>query len=165
MRGIAARRERPSEKRDIFSRLFETHQEKPKEFDFDAVVSMSTSNVNAGSDTTAISMRAILYHLLRNPAAKQRLIDEIDEKRGKGELSIPVKFDEANKMPYLQAVLYEGMRLHPAVGMVSWNFVPPLLRPGTLYYMLTVPVASSRSSTWRCRDRAPVYPSWYCCGQ
>jgi len=32
-------------------------------------------------------------------------------------LSDPVKLSEADNMPYLQAVMYEALRLHPAVGM------------------------------------------------
>jgi cytochrome P450 len=32
---------------------------------------MAASNIMAGSDTTAISMRAVIYHLLRNPEYKR----------------------------------------------------------------------------------------------
>ncbi len=75
-----------------------------------AIASMATSNIFAGSDTTAISTRAIIYYLLKNPEAKRKLIEEIDERRKQGNLSDPVKLAEAERMPYLQAVMYEAIR-------------------------------------------------------
>ena len=75
-----------------------------------AVNSMATSNIFAGSDTTAISTRAIIYYLLKNPDAKQKLIDEIDNLKRHGKISDPVKLAEADSMPYLQAVMYEALR-------------------------------------------------------
>ena len=75
-----------------------------------AVTSMATSNIFAGSDTTAISTRAIIYYLLKDPTVKFALIDEIDTLRKQGKLSDPVKLSEADNMPYLQAVMYEALR-------------------------------------------------------
>ena len=43
------------------------------------VTSVASSNVGAGSDTTAISLRAIIDFLLRNPDKKAKLVQEIDE--------------------------------------------------------------------------------------
>jgi len=71
---------------------------------------MATSNIFAGSDTTAISTRAIIYYLLKNPIAKQKLVDEVDDRKRQGRLSDPVKLAEADSMPYLQAVMYEALR-------------------------------------------------------
>jgi cytochrome P450 len=85
---------------------------------------MATSNIFAGSDTTAISTRAIIYYLLKNPATLDRLREEIDEKKRQGALSDLVKLKEADGMPYLQAVMYEALRLHPAVGMSLPRVVP-----------------------------------------
>ena len=78
---------------------------------------MATSNIFAGSDTTAISLRAVIYHLLKRPESKMRLIDEIDNMKREGRLTDPVTFDQAEAMPYLQACMYEALRCHPAVGM------------------------------------------------
>ncbi|KAF2189731.1 cytochrome P450 [Zopfia rhizophila CBS 207.26] len=125
LRETASRKERPSAKKDIVGRLFQTSAEKPGEMDYNDVVSMATSNITAGSDTTGISMRAIIYFLLKNPEAKRRLIEEIDQRRRKGELSDPVSWNEANKMKYLQACMHEALRLHPAVGVNLPRVVPP----------------------------------------
>jgi len=117
VREIAARQDRGSDHQDILAKLKAMQKEKPDKMDENAVTSMASSNIFAGSDTTAISTRAIIYYLLKNPQCKQRLIEEIDSMRSQGKLSDPVKVSEADKMPYLQAVMYEALRLHPAVGM------------------------------------------------
>ena len=114
-----------SQHRDILSRLFEVNREKPVEMNDNAVLSMATSNIFAGSDTIAISLRSIIYYLLKNPECKKRFIEEIDEYKRQGKLSDPIKLEEANGMPYLQACRYEGLRLHPAVGMSLPRVVPP----------------------------------------
>jgi cytochrome P450 len=82
---------------DLLSRLFEVNKEKPNEMNDNAVLSMATSNVFAGSDTTAISLRSIVYYLLKNPECKKKFIAEIDERKRQGRLSDPVKLEEANE--------------------------------------------------------------------
>ncbi len=124
LREVTARKDRGADRQDILSKLFATQKEKPVEMDENAVTSMATSNIFAGSDTTAISTRAIIYYLLKNPEAKQKLIQEIDDRKRQGKLSDPVKLAEAENMPYLQAVMYEALRLHPAVGMSLPRVVP-----------------------------------------
>ncbi|KAK5160577.1 hypothetical protein LTS14_001589 [Recurvomyces mirabilis] len=121
---ITARQDRGGDQHDILSKLKAIQKAKPHEMDGNGVASMATSNVFAGSDTTAISLRAIIYYLLKNVSYKQRLINEIDTSRSQGRLSDPVKLSEADNMPYLQAVMYEALRLHPAVGMSLPRTVP-----------------------------------------
>lgn len=85
---------------------------------------MCQSNVIAGSDTTAISLSSILYHLLREPTALQRLRDEIDAFTAQGRCSDKVTFKESQEMPYFQAVLKEALRIHSATGLPLWREVP-----------------------------------------
>ncbi|KAF9875004.1 cytochrome P450 [Colletotrichum karsti] len=74
----------------------------------------------AGSDTTATAIRMILLSLLSNPLAFAALRAEIDIGIATGMLSSPVKDMEAKAMPYLQAVIREGLRLYPpSTGIVS----------------------------------------------
>jgi len=92
----------------------------------DDVFKMCMSNIMAGSDTTAVSLSSILYHLLKYPQTLQRLKTEIEEFEQKGECGNPnVSFKEAQNMPYLQAVIKEALRLHPATGLPLWRVVPP----------------------------------------
>ena len=55
----------------------------------------------AGSDTTAISLRAILYYLIKAPYAYKKVQQEIDDMESAGLLSQKVTFEESNKMLYL----------------------------------------------------------------
>ena len=88
------------------------------------LLSHASSNIFAGSDTTAASLRAIFYYLCRNPEAHGKLLEEIDEADRKGELSDPVTFAEAQNLEYFQAVIKEALRMHPAVGLLLERFVP-----------------------------------------
>lgn len=55
----------------------------------------------AGSDTTAISLRAIFYYIIKHPAVHKTLIDEIGTAELEGRLSPKVTFEESVKLPYL----------------------------------------------------------------
>ncbi|USW57042.1 Putative cytochrome P450 [Septoria linicola] len=121
---IAARKDRGSDHPDILSQLLAAQAEKGGHLDDNGVTSMATSNIFAGSDTTAISTRAIIYYLLKNPECKQKLLQELEAKHQQGQLSHPVTLREAENMPYLQAIMYEALRLHPAVGMSLPRVVP-----------------------------------------
>ncbi|TEY63310.1 hypothetical protein BOTCAL_0156g00180 [Botryotinia calthae] len=74
------------------------------------------ANVGAGSDTTAITLSSVLYHLLKHPHTYQNLRDEIEIAAKEGRVSDPITFKEAQGLPYLQAVIKEGLRVHSAVG-------------------------------------------------
>ncbi|KAK1980365.1 cytochrome P450 [Colletotrichum cereale] len=69
----------------------------------------------AGSDTTATAIRATILHVITNPKASAALRAEIDA-AASSDLSRPVVSDaEARTMPYLQAVVREGLRIFPPV--------------------------------------------------
>jgi cytochrome P450 len=82
------------------------------------------SNIGAGSDTTGISMTAIIYFLMKHPHCLQKLRDEIETAIREGNLSNPVTFQEGQKLPYLQATIKEALRLHSAVGQILSRVVP-----------------------------------------
>jgi hypothetical protein len=90
----------------------------------DIIVHLST-NVFAGSDTTAIALRAIVYFLCRHPDCMKRLVAEIEDADKLGKLSHPIGYKEATTMlPYLGAVVKESIRLHPSVGLLMERHVP-----------------------------------------
>jgi cytochrome P450 len=77
--------------------------------------------VLAGSDTTATAIRATTLHIITNPRVSPALFSEI---HSAGLTSRPwnsiILDAEARNLPYLQAVIKEGLRIHPpAVGLVS----------------------------------------------
>ena len=87
--------------------------------------SVCVNNIIAGSDTTAISLNCAFYHLFTIPRVLQRLQDELTVLAKKGQISDPVMFQQAQKMPYLQAVINESLRFHSAVGVSLAREVPP----------------------------------------
>jgi hypothetical protein len=78
----------------------------------------------AGSDTTAIAMRSVFYHLMKNPEVYAELIEEIDDATTSGQLSSPPTFREASELPFLCATIKEAMRLHPSVGLTMPRTTP-----------------------------------------
>lgn len=88
------------------------------------LLSHAVSNIFAGSDTTAASLRAIFYYLCRTPSAHKKVLDELDEAIRGGKLSDPITFAEAQELKYFQAVVKEALRMHPAVGLLLERVVP-----------------------------------------
>ena len=84
----------------------------------------ATSNIFAGSDTTAASLRAIFYYLCRTPSAHKKVLVELDDAIRGGKLSDPITFAEAQELKYFQAVVKEALRMHPAVGQLLERVVP-----------------------------------------
>lgn len=76
------------------------------------------------SDTTAIALTSIFYHLHKSPRTLTRLLEEIDGAFEKGLLSYPVRFNDAIKLPYLHAVVMESMRIHSSLGTGLPRLVP-----------------------------------------
>ena len=86
---------------------------------------MGQSNIIAGSDTTAISLSAILYYLLKNPKTLSKLRSEIEEAEGNNHCDSPnPTFKQSQTLQYLQAVIKEALRLHAATGLPLWRVVP-----------------------------------------
>lgn len=81
-------------------------------------------NLGAGSDTTDITLCATIFHLYENPGALARLRSELAEARKEGRISDPITLKEAQQLPYFQAVIKEGLRIHPAVGQIMPRIVP-----------------------------------------
>jgi cytochrome P450 len=122
-REFEEREKREHNHRDMLTKLLETRDTKP-ELDNTAINGILNSNVFAGSDTTAIALRGVFYNILKHPEVKKRFLDELWQRRRSGELSDPIKLHETEKWPYLQALIYEALRLHPAAGMGFSRVVP-----------------------------------------
>lgn len=69
----------------------------------------------AGTDTTAATSQWAMAELLRNPKSLSKVRAELDDIIGKGN---PVEESDVSRLPYLQAVLKETFRLHPAVPLL-----------------------------------------------
>lgn len=63
----------------------------------------------AGHETTSGLLSFTFYFLLKNPQAYEKAQQEVDEVIGKG----PITVEHLSKIPYLNAVLRESLRLQP----------------------------------------------------
>ncbi|KAL7268166.1 hypothetical protein RUND412_009219 [Rhizina undulata] len=108
---------------DFLSKFLQSRAEKPDTVKEEYVVAWCTSNVFAGSDTTAISLRAIFHYLLKKPSSMQKLVSEIDALELDNDTGL-VSWAKAREMKYLDAVVKEALRLHPAVGLPLERIVP-----------------------------------------
>lgn len=96
----------------------------PDKFNYNETFMVLSVNVMAGADTTGGSLSHILYLLMRNPNAFEKLRREIDGAWAAGNLSSPVTFQQAQSLPYLQAVIQESFRLEPVIALVLPRIVP-----------------------------------------
>jgi cytochrome P450 len=65
----------------------------------------------------------ILY-LTSNPRAYKLFLAELDDAAARGAISSPIQMSEARQLPYLQAVVREGMRIYPGGTPLAFKTVP-----------------------------------------
>ena len=114
---------------DLLSKFIAAREARPEFMTDDLVQTMAVSMAFAGSETTAISLSAVFYYLLRNKTCHETLRREIDDASKFGVFSDYetglVTFSEAQKLPYLHACVQEAFRVHPAPGLPLERVVPP----------------------------------------
>ncbi|KAF7811077.1 cytochrome P450 89A2-like [Senna tora] len=91
-------------------------QEKRK-LDESEIVSLCSEFLNAGTDTTATALQWIMANLVKYPHIQERVFEEIREVMGERD-DKEVKEENLNKLPYLKAVILEGLRRHPPAHFV-----------------------------------------------
>ena len=69
----------------------------------------------AGMDTTSNALSRILHLLAQNPDVQEKLRAEIIESRGGPGGDSDAPYDEVMKLPYLEAVCRETLRVHAPV--------------------------------------------------
>jgi cytochrome P450 len=87
------------------------------------VVNYLFGNLVAGSDTTGTSLAVIIYHLYRDPHILEKLRAELEAAGWNG--NIPVTYRDGVRLPFLDAVVQEGLRIHPPIGLALERVVPP----------------------------------------
>ncbi|OJI99626.1 hypothetical protein ASPVEDRAFT_39027 [Aspergillus versicolor CBS 583.65] len=91
--------------------------------DMNGLVEEACSFLVGGSDTTGLTLQAVVCLVLRNPDALRRLREELNAASG----FIRDDFDmqRVSKLPWLTAVIRESMRLYPATPGPLPREVPP----------------------------------------
>ena len=110
-----------SKNKDFLTRFLEVESRDPATPPW-AVSAWSTSNITAGSDTTAILLRTIFYNLLKHPQSLVKLRNELATTPGLDtEL---VTWKQSLTLPYLGACIKEAGRLHPPFALPYERVVP-----------------------------------------
>ncbi|CAK8571632.1 unnamed protein product [Lathyrus sativus] len=103
--------------RDLLDILLEVHENDKSE------IKLSMENVKAfildifmaGTDTSAITIEWALVELINNPDVMQKARQEIDSITQKSRL---IQESDLPKLPYLQAIVKETLRIHPTAPII-----------------------------------------------
>ncbi|KAL4768502.1 cytochrome P450 [Aspergillus nidulans var. acristatus] len=112
--------------KDMLERFFEIQSLNPSLPPW-CVTAWTFSNIIAGSDSTAVVLRTIWYNLLAHPSTLHRLREELlAAASGKPDgLGRPFPaWKEVSDLPYLDACVNEGIRLHPPFCLPFERVVP-----------------------------------------
>ncbi|ONK59073.1 uncharacterized protein A4U43_C08F2700 [Asparagus officinalis] len=106
-------RDTETEERFVFSYLdsildIKLPEEGGRSLTEDEMVTLCSEFMNAGTDTTSTALQWIMAELVKNQDIQRKLIEEIESVTKE-----KVKEEDLQKMPYLKAVVLEGLRRHP----------------------------------------------------
>ncbi|XVF06821.1 hypothetical protein REPUB_Repub06bG0083700 [Reevesia pubescens] len=86
-----------------------------RKLDEGEIVSLCSEFLNAGTDTTSTALQWIMANLVKYPHVQEKLFMEI---KGVVDGKDEVTEDDLQKMPYLKAVILEGLRRQPPTHFV-----------------------------------------------
>ena len=113
---------------DLLSKFLAAQTTNPDTMTDARVLTMAVSMAFAGSETTAISLSAVFYHLLRNPKCYARLQTELNDAVTSNQIQNRpnglITWAESQTLPYLDACIKEAFRIHPAAGLPLERVVP-----------------------------------------
>lgn len=118
---IEHRRANPVEKKDLLNAMLFGRDPKTKErLTDESVVNNMITFLIAGHETTSGMLSFITYYLLKSPDACDKARKEVDTVVGTG----PVTVDHLTKLPYLEAIMREALRLTPTAPGFSITSLP-----------------------------------------
>ena len=85
---------------------------KSKDYTMDGLANQAGTLILAGSDTTSSLLAGVTFYLLKHPDVLSRLQEEV---RGSFSCLSEITGDSTNKLPYLNAVIEEGLRIVPPI--------------------------------------------------
>ncbi|KAF2096181.1 cytochrome P450 [Rhizodiscina lignyota] len=114
----------PLAQKDLLAKFMDAAEKHPDTISSDSVLSLVISTIAAGGDTTAVTLSATIYYLLKNPSTYDKVMEELKAAAAAGKLSDSPLWNEVNVLPYLDAVLKETLRCYP-IGQFSIDRIVP----------------------------------------
>lgn len=105
-----ARLQRKTDRPDFMSAILRHNDERG--MSDGEICATANALITAGSETTATLLAAVMYQLVKNPAAYAKLAEEV---HGAFESESEIDFTSVSNLPYMLAVLKEGMRIFPPI--------------------------------------------------
>ncbi|KAL6704826.1 hypothetical protein ACN47E_007630 [Coniothyrium glycines] len=113
---IKTRRDNPTDKKDLLNGMLNGVDPKTgKKMSDENIMNNMITFLIAGHETTSGLLSFTFYYLLKNAKAYESAQKEVDEVIGKD----PITVDHLSKLPYLNAVLRESLRLSPTAPAVG----------------------------------------------
>ncbi|EPS94385.1 hypothetical protein FOMPIDRAFT_62518 [Fomitopsis schrenkii] len=106
----------PTERTDLLAKLQAGRDEEGRPLGAKELTADALTQLIAGSDTTSNSSCAIAYYLAANPEVQQKLQTELDAALCRTDDPV-VSYEQARHLPYLEAIINEGLRIHSTSGL------------------------------------------------
>ncbi|KAI4217467.1 MAG: hypothetical protein LQ351_000062 [Letrouitia transgressa] len=136
---VSTRLAHPSERKDFLSNIIDKVE--AGEVSHEELTAHTSTLVIAGGETVSTFLPAVTYYLLTNPEPYRKLREEI---RSTYTSLDQIDASSAQRLPYLQAVIQEGLRIYPPG---SQGF--PRISPGMMVDDHFVPEGSEMyTSAW-----------------
>jgi cytochrome P450 len=110
---LRARRASPEPREDILSLLLSARYDDGTTLTDDELLTQMMNLIVAGHETTASSLAWAFQHIHHEPAVKARLVEELRA------LPEPLDPEAVARLPYLEAVCSETLRLTPVAPMIG----------------------------------------------
>ncbi|KIJ61578.1 hypothetical protein HYDPIDRAFT_96462 [Hydnomerulius pinastri MD-312] len=108
---VAKRLTTPTDRVDLLSKLQQGRDDEGNLMGREELTAEALTQLIAGSDTTSNSSCAITYYLACYPRVQEKLQKELDEALGTEDEYVST-FEQVKRLPYLEAVINEALRMH-----------------------------------------------------
>jgi len=113
---IQKRKQNPTERKDLMNAmLYGIDKQTNQRMTEDSIIDNMITFLIAGHETTSGLLSFTFYYLLKHPNAYEKAQNEVDKVIGKG----PITVDHLTKLPYLNAILRESLRLSPTATSIG----------------------------------------------
>ncbi|KAI9062240.1 cytochrome P450 monooxygenase pc-bph [Trametes sanguinea] len=112
-----------TDRRDLLAKLQEGRDDNGNPMGRAELTAEALTQLIAGSDTTSNSSCAITYYLAKHQRVQEKLQKELDEALAGNDDPV-ASFEDVKRLPYLEAVINEALRIHSTSGIGLPRLVP-----------------------------------------